>query len=91
MNLSLVCNIFIVFSFKPLLRAWSFACHCELSEAISFLIAQDKLRNRAVHNDLKNRDCRVAKNAPRNDTKGFFSKPLEDFGEGETNDAVIPG
>jgi hypothetical protein len=27
------------------LRAWSFVCHCQLSEANSFLGTQDKLRN----------------------------------------------
>src|SRR5690242_1642838 len=47
-------------------------------------MARDKLRNLAVHNVLKNRDCRVAKNAPRNDIKGFFNSLLKAFRHGLT-------
>jgi ADP-ribosylglycohydrolase len=36
-----------------------------------------KRSNLAVHNDLENRDCRVANIAPRNDTRGFFNSLLE--------------
>ena len=65
---------------KSLLRRLcerSLACHCEQKAKQSRFNARDKLRNLVVHNDLKNRDCRVAKSAPRNDIKGFFSSLLE--------------